>query len=152
MNIFVLSKSPTLAAQYHCDKHVVKMVLETAQLLSTVAGEGYKPTHKNHPCTVWARESLANYHWLYALGQALGQEYTHRYGKVHKSSLVIDSLPYAPATVTGGMSTPFALAMPDEYRTDCPVASYRAYYVGEKSRMLKYTNRRAPEWVEELKR
>ena len=147
MNIFVLDRNPILAAQYHCDKHVVKMVLETAQLLSTVCGQGYKPTHKNHPCTVWARESLPNYQWLWRLGRELGKEYTHRYGKVHKSSLVIDELPYSPATVTGTEFTDFALAMPDEYRQDCPVSSYRSYYLGEKRRMLNYTKRESPKWV-----
>jgi hypothetical protein len=147
MNIFVLDQDPYKAAEYHCDKHVVKMVLETAQLLSTVTGVGYRPTHFNHPCTVWARESTGNFQWLYDLGLALGKEYNRRYGRRHKSSLIIAEQWPPPATVPQGPQTPFALAMPDQYKQECPVASYRAYYLGEKSRMLKYTNRDTPEWL-----
>ena len=80
MNIFVLDASPLRAAEMHCDKHVPKMVLETAQIMSTVLNEkglkgAYKSTHKNHPCTVWAGQSFANYMWTMALGMALGLEY-----------------------------------------------------------------------------
>ncbi len=146
MNIFVLDEDPTIAAQYHCDKHVVKMVLETAQILSTVSGRGYKPTHVNHPCTVWARESKANYQWLYDLGVALGKEYTHRYRRKHKSSFVIAEQ-WPCEDLPSGELTPFALAMPDEYKVDCPVESYRAYYRGEKAAMLTYKHREVPSWL-----
>ena len=92
MNIFYLSSCPVDAASFHCDKHVVKMILEYAQLLSTAhhvldgddAPEGiYKCTHKNHPSAVWARETNNNYRWLYDLFLELGKEYTYRYGKEH---------------------------------------------------------------------
>ena len=75
MNIFVLDTSPKLAAEYHCNKHVVKMIIETAQMLSTahdyletgISGL-YKPTHKNHPCSIWVRQSRENYLWTLDLG------------------------------------------------------------------------------------
>ena len=91
MNIFVLDVIPRIAAQYHCDKHVVKMILESTQILSTVIQkqfpntELYKATHINHPCTIWAGNSKQNFQWLYNLTIALGHEYTKRYGKIHKS-------------------------------------------------------------------
>lgn len=147
MNIFVLDLNPTLCAQAHCNKHVVKMVLETAQILSTITGHGYRPTHVNHPCTVWARQTTGNFQWLYDLGMALGKEYTHRYGKRHKSSYVIAEQWPPPKSVPKGFRTPFALAMPDEYREECPVQSYRNYYMGAKADILQYSRRPQPEWL-----
>lgn len=147
MNIFVLDLDPYKAAQYHCDKHVVKMVLETAQILSTITGHGYRPTHLNHPCTVWARESTANFQWLYDLGLALGKEFYHRYRKRHKSSFVIAEQWPPPKSVPSGPLTPFALAMPDEFKTEDPVESYRAYYRVGKEHILWYTRRELPEWL-----
>ena len=86
MNIFVLDIDPQLAASLHLDKHVVKMPLETAQMLCTINAEfgidvPYKATHKNHPCTLWAKATKANYQWLTALGLNLCYEYTYRYKK-----------------------------------------------------------------------
>ena len=109
MNIFYLDKNPKIAAQMHCDKHVVKMVLEYAQILSTahrvidgdeVADrEGlYKIAHKNHPSTAWARAGRGNYNWLSDLWGYLGNEYTHRYGKVHKAATK-EWLFYAPDNI-----------------------------------------------------
>jgi hypothetical protein len=91
MNIFFLDENPTLSAQYHVDKHVVKMILETAQLLCSVHHTTpqvtpqvpYKLSHKNHPCAVWARQSLSNYLYLCELGLELGKEYTHRLSLIH---------------------------------------------------------------------
>jgi len=108
MNIFALHDRSKIAARMHCDKHVVKMCLETAQILSTVvhtAGRWpgtpyeyadhnkpmnfYRPTHAKHPCVLWAGETKANFKWLQRLGVALCCEYFYRYGKTHKSLLVI---------------------------------------------------------------
>ena len=91
MNIFYLHHDPLICAKMHCDKHVVKMILEYSQILSTAHHECdgvpsvdcYKATHKNHPSTVWARENFFNYDWLHALLSHLSKEYTHRYGKIH---------------------------------------------------------------------
>lgn len=147
MNIFVLDEDPRLAAQYHCDRHVVKMVLETAQILSTVSGlGGYKPTHHKHPCVLWAGTNLSNYDWLVQLGYELSEEYTYRYDKIHKSSAVIracsvfDELPREPRTQ-------FKQCMPLHriaYRD--PVAGYRAYYMHEKRAICTWKRREAPVW------
>jgi len=152
MNIFVLDQDHTKNAQYHVDKHVVKMLVEQTQLLcSTYFFTGqeesspYRLTHKNHPCSVWVRESLSNWLWLRDFTLALAQEYTHRYGKLHKSGEVAKTLT-APKLIDIGL-TPFAQAMPDEYRSNNPVSAYRAYYNGEKSNLFKWTKREVPGWV-----
>ena len=87
MNIFVLDLDPVKAARYQCNKHVVKMVLETAQLLCAPFEPGvapYKRSHFNHPSSIWTRSSLSNYHWLIVHGMALCDEYEYRYSKIHK--------------------------------------------------------------------
>ena len=95
MNIFALDQNPRKCAEYHNDKHVVKMILETAQLLcGTHWIEGnqapYKLSHKNHPSAIWTRECIENYSWLCELGIELSKEYTHRYNKKHKSQDIIE--------------------------------------------------------------
>ena len=157
MNIFVLDFDPQKAAQYHCDKHVIKMILESAQLLSTCnryfgLDEGYKSTHLNHPCSKWVRESLDNYMWLVSLGYYLNEEYKYRYNKTinHKSMDVILGLS-VPEKLPDIGPTAFAQAMPDEYKSIDTVESYRAYYIIEKRDILTYTKREAPEWLLKLK-
>lgn len=152
MNIFYLDKSPSTCARYHNDKHVVKMILETAQLLcgshwATGSEAPYKLSHKNHPCSLWVREDISNYNWLCELGIYLCYEYRHRYGKTHKSYDVIlwccDNKPNIPDV---GFTSP-ALAMPDEYKIhNNPVQSYRDYYKGEKSGFSVWKNREIPSW------
>ncbi len=108
MNIFVLDENPEIAAKMLCDKHIVKMLLETAQLLSNVFSIAlkvpnplvsitdqnievpYKLTHKNHPCSLWARQSKGNFFWLIKYGRELCKEYTWRYKRKHRSEEVID--------------------------------------------------------------
>lgn len=126
MNIFVLDTNPVLAAQYQADKHVVKMCLETAQILSTVAGGPYKPTHVKHPCVIWAGQNLTNYRWLVRHGLALCAEYTLRYGKRHKSQDIIESLQHFDQLPVG--VTPFVQCMPDEFKDPDPIVAYRKYY------------------------
>ena len=94
MNIFVVDEDPVVAAQQLCDKHVVKMILETAQMLCTVARNHgheapYKVAHPKHPCTLWVGKSAANWQWLIDHGLAMAAEYTRRYGRKHKSEEVI---------------------------------------------------------------
>ena len=152
MNIFALSNRAEEAALWHCDRHVVKMPLESAQILSTVVrGRGgearYNPTHKNHPCTLWAGECSGNYEWLVQLGLALCNEYTHRYGKRHACEAVIREgsapLPALRIAPRGA----FALAMPEEYKQADAVESYRAYYRAEKAHLHSWKNRQPPEWL-----
>ena len=154
MNIFFLDENPKLSAQYHVDKHVVKMILETAQLLCSVHHVTdqindqvpYKLSHKNHPCAMWARQSLSNYLYLCELGLELGKEYTHRYGKRHKSIDVIEWCIVNKPNIPDIDFTQPAMAMPDEYKTDSVVESYRNYYIGAKISLASWKNREKPFW------
>jgi len=156
MNIFVLDKDPVKAARMMYNSHVVKMVLEAAQLLSTahriLDDEApdilYKATHKNHPCSIWARQTSDNYMWLYSHFKALSDEYTHRYGKVHLSwSKLGKALASVPTNISDGQLTDFAQAMPDCYRDGNAVTAYRDYYRNEKINLFGYTNRQPPSWL-----
>ena len=154
MNIFILDKDVKKNAQYHCDKHVVKMILETAQLLCGVHHVTaqvtdqvpYKLSHKNHPCAIWTRESLSNYLYLCELGLALCDEYTHRYGKRHKSLQVILWCINNRPNIPDKEFTEPAKAMPEEYKVKSVVDSYRNYYRGAKSGFTTWKNRDIPKW------
>lgn len=161
MNIFVLSRCPRTAARLHCDKHVVKMILETAQLLYTahhVVGTpdlpptAYKKTHANHPCALWVRESRANYLWLVELGWWLCKEYQVRYGgsKVHKTEWHILWLKSRVPFLPNVSQTSFRLAMPEEYKHPDPVQAYQAYYRENKLKVrgiVNYTRREPPAFL-----
>ena len=157
MNIFFLDEDPTMSAQYHVDKHVVKMILETAQLLcgvhhATAPDNTYVPyklSHKNHPCSIWARTSLSNYLYLCELGLELCKEYTYRYGKRHKSQDVIEWCLINKPNVPDVEFTEPAKAMPEEYKVGDVVQSYRNYYMGAKSGFATWKNRQKPFWFEE---
>lgn len=152
MNIFVLDENIEKCARYHADQHVIKMILESAQMLCTVVKKNggtapYKSTHRNHPCTLWAGDSLANWRWLHRLALALNREYQYRFKTTvdHKSALVIRSLK-APGIKNIGL-TPFAQAMPEQYRVPGdPVKAYRQFYAGEKARFARWTRRKPPRW------
>jgi len=155
MNIFVLDLDPKKCAQDHSNTHVVKMVLETSQLLCGVHWVTdsqdtipYKLSHKNHPCSVWARECIENYNWLSELGIELCKEYTNRYSKRHKSQDVIEwCINHPPKIQSNGTLTKFALAMPDEYKVDDVVESYRNYYREGKKDLLVWKNGHIPKWL-----
>ena len=144
MNIFVLHPNPVEAAKMQCDKHVVKMVLETAQILSTINGGPYKPTHQNHPCTLWAKANRTNYNWLVNHGLALCTEYTHRYGKRHRCQDVIlqaaEHVEHYPIGVSD-----FVQCMPEQYKHRDAITAYRQYY-HSKARFARWTKRPAPHW------
>lgn len=155
MNIFVLDRNPKLAAQMQCDKHVVKMILETAQMLCTVAHANgfnapYRATHKNHPCTLWASKSKQNWDWLIEHGIALCCEYTKRYGKIHKSQQHIEWCRSLPIGLPAIGLTPFAQAMPQQYKHSCPVVAYRAYYHGEKASFAKWKTKKPKWWGQQV--
>ena len=147
MNIFYVHSDPKTCAQQHVDKHVVKMILEYGQLLSTahrvldgILSDGfsksgrrkksyilqdsresnlYSATHINHPSAKWARHGEQNYRWLFALFCELLDEYTFRYGKQHASSRLLTTLARPPKNIK--MDEPFSApwrAMPDEYKFD----------------------------------
>ena len=158
MNIFYFYKSPTLSAQAQPDKMLVKMPLETAQMLCTAHRildgdeyadqEGlYKEAYTNHPCTIWARESSANYWWLYSHFIALGAEYTHRYGKRHASlEKLWKPLFTMPKNIFKGVMTPLAQAMPEEYKDEDPIVAYRNYCINEKHYAKWERGRNKPSW------
>ena len=137
MNIFVLDYDIRKCAEMHKNKHIVKMPLETAQMLCSVhhviserEDIPYKLAHKNHPCSIWARECAENYLWLCGLGIELCREYTKRYKKLHKCQEVIEwaILNMPTNLIVNGGITPHALAMPNECKIGDAVESYREYY------------------------
>ena len=144
MNIFYLDEDPEVAAIVQYNKHVVKMILESAQMLCTAHHEllddpsvPYKPAHVNHPSTIWCRQNTRHYFWLYEHMLALGHEYTHRYGKVHKSiTKCKDFLATPPRHIQGTEFTQPPQAMPDEYKRDCAIHAYWLYYIGEKYKVI----------------
>jgi len=172
MNIFILDNSPVKSAQYQADKHVVKMILETAQMLSTVHrvldGSEYKApsksgktmrkawrldtpnenilysvTHLNHPCTQWAMQSSSNYQWLYDHFVALCDEYTYRYGKTHMTDTKLrDALSMLPKHIPIGQPTPFVQAMPEDVKNADPVTAYRNYYIQYKNNIVTWNKTR----------
>jgi hypothetical protein len=154
MNIFILDLDIKKCARDHVNRHVTKMCVEYAQLLcsahwctDSVMDIPYKLSHKNHPCSVWVRECIENYNWLSELGIELCKEYTNRYGKRHKSQDVIEwCVNHPPKIQSNGTLTKFALAMPDEYKVDDAVESYRNYYRQGKKDILFWKNNYRPEW------
>ena len=163
MNIFVLDSDPRRCAEMHCDKHVVKMILESAQMICTTHhlhpsryeksyDIPYKQTHTNHPCNKWLRDSLFNYYWLFKLTEELNNEYKYRYDKDvdHKSWTAIKNLPIPDLPVE--QMTPWARAMSDEYKIGDRtytnvIKSYHNYYINGKQHILKYTKREQPAWL-----
>ena len=169
MNLFILSLIQREIAQYMMDKHVSKILLEAVQMLCSakrildpddiVNEKIYKLAHKNHPVTIWCRTSKANFIWVLDLVEELHKEWRYRYGhpetKFHKSYLVAmmlrDNLPQDHTFESMGL-TPFALAMPIEYKTDDAVESYRNYYMSpEKQKIATWNKRRErPDWYRPL--
>lgn len=163
MNIFALDFDSRIAAQMHYDKHVLKMIVEYAQLLSTylhvkeyeIIKPIYKATHINHPSNKWLRESPANYLWLLELAKSLVNEYEFRYpGKEHKTKQIIFNCEHiffenvSILEATSCPMTPFAKAMPNEFKTFNSVDSYRRYYINDKAKKkMIFTKRKPPEWL-----
>lgn len=175
MNIFVTDPDPWKSARVLPDKHIVKMPLETCQMLAIVCsdkwGHGFgtlpkadgtpyateKGAFRNHPCTIWANDYVMNWQWLLSHGFALCSEYAARYGKVHTCFTTLnaakDILPTGdPTGRSGKHTTPFVRAMPDEYKLDISISTFEAYkmYIASKpwvsKNYLKLPNRK-PEWV-----
>lgn len=176
MNIFRVDNDPFEAARSLGDKHVVKMVLETAQLLSTAhrvldgnpvvekskSGRKitryaipdsrnsilYQATHINHPSAIWVRQTNKNYQWTYDHFLGLISEYNWRYGKVHACATLIEPLFDQPRNILIGDETPIPCAMPTEYIiSDDPVENYRVYYREAKQAIHKWSNGMKPDWI-----
>jgi hypothetical protein len=144
MNIFVIDRMPSVAARYLCDKHVPKMTTESAQMMAsalirhgsddlpnTKAGTPYLGGYPNHPCTKWAGDGRDNFMWLAFHAIELCRQYKLRYDKIHACTHPIIQMVNQAEIIPEG-KTPHVLAMPDKYKEDCPVKSYRKYYVYEK--------------------
>lgn len=178
MNIFYLSSNAKEAAEMHCDKHVVKMIVESAQLLSTahrildgtlvsgltVSGRKakrwklddwreetlYKATHPNHPSAVWCRQTLEQYNYLHDLLSWLCVEYTHRYTRTHKveQSGLLFDLSDTPKNLLVRGWKEPPPAMPDYCKVGGSVNSYRSYYINEKKKFARWTKRTVPTWFQ----
>ena len=176
MTIFYLDHDVTKCAEMHNDKHVVKMILEYAQLLSTahrvldgvelngLTSSGrkkkfwtladsrdytlYKATHIHHPSAIWARHSYENYEWLYTMFVELMKEYTYRYGKNHACEKLINALYTPPTHIPKGVGfTEPTPAMPDEVKiAGDSIKSYRNYYINHKMHLASWKKRQVPEW------
>ena len=182
MNIFFLNRDPETAAKEHVDKHVVKMIVEYAQLLSTAHRmlDGieytdysknnrkikryrlenpnkekviYKACHYNHPSAVWVRENRLHYQWLYRLFKKLGHEYTHRYGKVHSTNLLLNQLledsPTNIPVIDWKDPPPAMKHYPDCIVPGDSLQSYKNYYIVAKAYFAKWSKRETPQWVTE---
>ena len=156
MNIFILDNEIEKCAQYHCDQHVVKMILESVQMLCTALNKKgfttpYNSTHIKHPCVLWVEESFENFTWLQNLAIALNTEYRFRFERDsdHKSIFVLNEISNYKYDNRG--LTEFAQAMPDKYKIPGnAVKAYRQFYLGEKMKFAKWTRRHSPEWIHEF--
>lgn len=168
MNIFVLSTNPDKAAKYHCDKHVVKMTLESTQMLAAAAianeapearlpknkaGKPYRATHTRHPCTLWAGRSRDNYLWLHQLLVGLCSEYRERYGKIHSCESTLAASYRCAKYIPSGSLEPFAIAISQDsgcrqiagFDKLSAVAKYRTYYLVDKAYFAKWRTK-VPAW------
>ena len=181
MNIFYLHENPIQNAKWHIDKHIVKMPIEYAQLMSTAhrildgdmywdrtannrrikrwrlndAREDilYKASHINHPSAVWVRENRLHYQWLYRLFKKLGHEYTHRYGKVHSTNLLLNQLleeaPNNIPVIDWKDPQPAMKHYPDCIVPGDSLQSYKNYYIVAKAYFAKWSKRDTPQWFTE---
>ena len=182
MNIFFLHRDTEQAAKEHVDKHVVKMIVEYAQLLSTAhrmldgieytdySKNGrkikryrlenpnkekviYKARHYNHPSAVWVRENRLHYQWLYRLFKKLGHEYTHRYGKIHSTNLLLNQLledsPTNIPVIDWKDPPPAMKHYPDCIVPGDSLQSYKNYYIVAKAYFAKWSKRETPQWFTE---
>lgn len=164
MNIFTTSACPIQSAKALPDVLVIKMIVESAQLLSTAHFEndgvivGYKPTHKNHPCAIFTRKTSGNYEWVYNHFVALCDEFTRRKGKVHKTSELIETLKTAPRNIRKCAVDIDFMCMPDDCKKTLDVhKNYQIYLkkkynewltrTDKKPIVATWTNAQRPEWA-----
>lgn len=180
MNIFFFTTDTKQCAQWHCNKHVVKMIVEYAQLMSTAhrildgspyRGKTnknrniqrwllpderenilYKASHVKHPSGLWVRKSNNNYNWLYSLFCELSQEYEYRYNRKHNTFLKLHNvLKTPPHNIPVGYFTQPPPAMPNEYKISTDsTLCYKSYYAGAKIDIARWSKRNIPEWFSEL--
>ena len=174
MNIFYLHEDTNECAKQHLDKHVVKMILEYAQLLSTahrlldgyeyesksISGRKamrwklddsrednlYMASHMKHPSGIWCRTTSENYKWLYSLWRDLMKEYTFRYGKHHVAERLIPFLDNLPTNIKFGDITQMPQCMPEDYKVPTDSIQAHNYYINDKQPFAVWTNRPIPNW------
>jgi hypothetical protein len=157
MQIFILDYDINKNVEYYADKHIVKILTEICQILSTVArlnkvyhSDLYKITHENHPCTKWCSESINNFVYCLDLANAIYNEYQYRYNKPEKHQKALQIIQYLknnyPDLPKKGL-TQFTQAIPDIYKQIDTVKAYREYYKQEKQHLFKWTNRQKPDWI-----
>lgn len=152
MNIFLLDYSKKRCAEYHNNKHLIKMITESAQILSTCLyfynlSAPYRKTHVNHPCCKWVRKSLLNYQWLWELTNFLGKEYTYRYGKQHLShKRLLEQIPYSPSIRFPLKKFTYPPNCTPYKNIEDPVRAYRKYYNKDKRYFCKWKKRSIPKW------
>lgn len=159
MQIFILDVDIKKNAEYYVDRHVCKIQTEIAQCLCTVYKQFefnipdflYKETHAKHPCVLWLKESKQNFGYGISLGLALHDEYNYRYpknGKYQKEKFLFNWLKNnIPENLENKGLTPFAQAIPEQYKQENVIQAYRQYYKEEKKHLFKWTNREVPEWI-----
>jgi hypothetical protein len=162
MNIFCLSDCPYQSAKWLVDKHVVKQILESCQLLCTAfhlqgVDAPYRSTHKNHPSSIWTRTSKENTQWLIEHSHGISDEYTARYGKTHKSKSVLEWCcdNFKKLTFDSHDLTPFAIAISSdsicrtlpEFNENDPINAYRLYYKHDKKHIHTW-KRNKPDWID----
>ena len=180
MNIFYLDNDPVKSAELHCDKHVVKMIIEYAQLMSTahrvldgdlyedrtannhrikrwrlsdsnMENVLYKASHINHPSNIWIRSSDSHYQFVYDMFVALCNEYTHRYGRVHLTEEKLkDVLQHLPSNIANINFVDPPQAMPDDVKTSDAVDAYQNYYRVYKKGFAKWTDRETPAFMKNI--
>lgn len=154
MNLFVLDRDPEIAARMNCDKHVCKIILEAVQMMSEAhiaCGFDYKflydaPTHRNNHVTKWVRETVGNYEWTALHGLVLCDEYTVRYGKIHRCQQLMEWLAENVPPIPFCGMTPFRRAVAEECYHDDPVLAYHMYYVKCKRYFAKWRLGNVPQW------
>lgn len=152
MNLFILHTDPISAAKDNCDSHVCKIILESAQMLCLAHwAEGipapyHSKSQMNNPISVWVRTTKANYEWTLKHAEALLDEYTHRYNKIHKTTSVIEWCRQNRPTLPDLDQTPFHQSMPDYCKKQDPVEAYKYYYVAEKRHLCRWTGTPIPDW------
>ena len=180
MNIFYLDTDPVKSAELHCDKHVVKMIIEYAQLMSTahrvldgdlyedrtannrrikrwrlnnsnMENVLYKASHINHPSNIWIRSSDSHYQFVYDMFVALCNEYTHRYGKTHLTEEKLkDILQHLPNNIASEDFVDPPQAMPDDVKTHDAIDAYQNYYRVYKKAFAKWTARETPGFMKNI--
>jgi len=163
MNIFLLHPNARKCAQMHCDKHVIKMILEHTQLMYTAVHvtcpeyiehieninkvKAYKKTHQNHPCAKWVRQSKNNFMWLLLMTWWLVKEKQFRWGGDHKCRRHLRGLLWAAKNITFPQVKQTQWAIANPYKSMEPVESYRKYYIYDKQHILKWTKRDVPDFI-----